>query len=140
MNLIARIAEPQTAVRRAPAAKRVLPLDSILQGDCITEMARLPDKSVDMIFADPPYNLQLGGDLFRPEGGRVDAVDDDWDKFDSPAEDYRAGRRRSCRRSCRGAAPSRRCNRPGGCCPAAGFSPRVWYAGANAPGSPQLER
>jgi modification methylase len=46
-------------------------------------MARLPDASVDMIFADPPYNLQLGGDLFRPEGGRVDAVDDDWDKFDS---------------------------------------------------------
>ena len=48
-------------------------------------MARLPDKSVDMIFADPPYNLQLGGDLFRPEGGRVDAVDDDWDRFDSLA-------------------------------------------------------
>ena len=48
-------------------------------------MARLPDKCVDMIFADPPYNLQLGGDLFRPEGGRVDAVDDDWDKFDSLA-------------------------------------------------------
>jgi modification methylase len=46
-------------------------------------MARLPEKSVDMIFADPPYNLQLGGDLFRPEGGRVDAVDNDWDKFDS---------------------------------------------------------
>src|SRR3546814_5015672 len=36
-----------------------------------------------MIFADPPYNLQLGGDLFRPEGGRVDAVDNDWDKFDT---------------------------------------------------------
>jgi modification methylase len=46
-------------------------------------MARLPDKCVDMIFADPPYNLQLGGDLFRPEGSRVDAVDDEWDKFDS---------------------------------------------------------
>jgi modification methylase len=62
-----------------------LPLDTILEGDCIAEMARLPDKSVDMIFADPPYNLQLQGDLFRPEGGRVDAVDDDWDKFDSLA-------------------------------------------------------
>jgi len=46
-------------------------------------MSRLPAGSVDMIFADPPYNLQLGGDLFRPEGGRVDAVDDDWDKFSS---------------------------------------------------------
>jgi modification methylase len=86
MNLIVRIAEPQTRVRRAakPTA-RELPLDTILQGDCIAEMARLPDKSVDMIFADPPYNLQLGGDLFRPEGGRVDAVDDEWDKFDSLA-------------------------------------------------------
>jgi modification methylase len=60
-----------------------LPLNDIISGDCIVEMARLPDKCVDMIFADPPYNLQLGGDLFRPEGGRVDAVDDDWDKFES---------------------------------------------------------
>ena len=83
MNLIARIAEQPTSFRPARAAKRELPLDTILQGDCISEMARLPDKSVDMIFADPPYNLQLGGDLFRPEGSRVDAVDDDWDKFDS---------------------------------------------------------
>jgi modification methylase len=65
------------------AVKKELPLDTILEGDCIAEMARLPDKSVDMIFADPPYNLQLGGDLFRPEGGKVDACDDDWDKFDS---------------------------------------------------------
>ena len=54
-----------------------------MEGDCVAQMARLPDKSVDMIFADPPYNLQLGGDLFRPEGGRVDACDDDWDKFES---------------------------------------------------------
>src|SRR3954465_7357301 len=82
MNLIARIAEP-TSFRPARKAKLELPLDRILQGDCIAQMARLPDKSIDMIFADPPYNLQLGGDLIRPEGGRVDAVDDDWDKFDS---------------------------------------------------------
>ncbi len=73
-----------TKPRSAPI-KRELPLDTILQGDCIAEMARLPDKSVDMIFADPPYNLQLGGDLIRPEGGKVDACDDDWDKFDSLA-------------------------------------------------------
>src|SRR5436305_8719652 len=83
MNLIARIAEQPVSFRPAKAAKRELPLDTIVQGDCIAEMARLPDKSVDMIFADPPYNLQLGGDLFRPEGGRVDAVDDEWDKFDT---------------------------------------------------------
>src|SRR4030095_5309110 len=67
------------------AARKELPIDTILEGDCIAEMARLPDKSVDMIFADPPYNLQLGGDLFRPEGGKVDACDDEWDKFDSLA-------------------------------------------------------
>lgn len=85
MNLIARIAEQPTSFRPAKAGKRELPLDEILQGDCIAQMARLPDKSVDMIFADPPYNLQLGGDLFRPEGGRVDAVDDEWDKFESLA-------------------------------------------------------
>ncbi len=48
-------------------------------------MAQLPDKSIDCIFADPPYNLQLGGELFRPDGSQVDAVDDDWDKFDSYA-------------------------------------------------------
>ena len=83
MNVIARIAEPRTRLRHP--IRRDLPFDEILQGDCIAQMATLPDKSVDMIFADPPYNLQLGGDLFRPEGGRVDAVDDDWDKFDSLA-------------------------------------------------------
>jgi modification methylase len=69
--------------RATPKKARELPLDSIIQGDCIAAMARLPDKSVDMIFADPPYNLQLQGNLFRPEGGLVDACDDEWDKFDS---------------------------------------------------------
>src|SRR5688500_6961723 len=73
----------ETSRRRAAAARADLPLDSIIQDDCIRAMAALPDRSVDMIFADPPYNLQLGGDLFRPEGGRVDAVDDAWDKFES---------------------------------------------------------
>jgi modification methylase len=65
----------------APAPDPALPLNQILQEDCIAAMARLPAGSIDMVFADPPYNLQLGGDLFRPEGGLVDAVDDDWDKF-----------------------------------------------------------
>ena len=60
-----------------------LPLGQILQDDCVAAMRRLPDACVDMVFADPPYNLQLGGELFRPEGGRVDACDDDWDKFDT---------------------------------------------------------
>ena len=46
-------------------------------------MAKLPEKSVDLVFADPPYNLQLGGDLLRPDNSKVDAVDDDWDQFAS---------------------------------------------------------
>jgi modification methylase len=64
----------------------VLPLDQILRGDCVEAMARLPDKSVDLIFADPPYNMQLGGDLHRPDNSKVDAVTDHWDKFSSFAE------------------------------------------------------
>ncbi|NBR31829.1 MAG: site-specific DNA-methyltransferase [Sphingomonadaceae bacterium] len=70
-------------VRKAQTKAVALPLDQILIGDCIAAMRALPDACVDMVFADPPYNLQLGGDLFRPEGGRVDAVDNEWDKFDS---------------------------------------------------------
>jgi modification methylase len=85
MNMIVPVTESpgRSRPRTSPRKIKELPLDTILEGDCIAEMARLPDKSVDMIFADPPYNLQLQGDLFRPEGGRVDAVDDDWDKFES---------------------------------------------------------
>jgi modification methylase len=55
----------------------------ILLGDCVAAMAKLPADSVDLVFADPPYNLQLQGDLKRPDDSRVDAVDDDWDKFAS---------------------------------------------------------
>ena len=57
--------------------------DVIHRGDCIEVLRSMPDACVDMVFADPPYNLQLGGDLLRPDNSRVDAVDDDWDKFDS---------------------------------------------------------
>jgi modification methylase len=55
----------------------------ILVGDCTAEIAKLPAGSVDLVFADPPYNLQLLGDLKRPDDSRVDAVDNDWDKFAS---------------------------------------------------------
>jgi modification methylase len=58
-----------------------LPLDKVIVGDCIDEMERLPAESVDLVFADPPYNLQLSGDLHRPNNTRVDGVDDAWDKF-----------------------------------------------------------
>jgi len=60
--------------------------DRIIVGDCIAEMAALPEKSVDLVFADPPYNLQLGGDLLRPDNSKVDAVDEAWDQFGSFAD------------------------------------------------------
>ena len=59
------------------------PAETIIQGDCIEELKKLPSGSVDLVFADPPYNLQLGGDLLRPDNSKVDAVDDDWDQFES---------------------------------------------------------
>jgi site-specific DNA-methyltransferase (adenine-specific) len=59
-----------------------LPLDQIIQGDCIETLPALPERSVDLVFADPPYNLQLQQDLWRPNMTRVDAVDDEWDRFD----------------------------------------------------------
>src|SRR5258708_31627411 len=58
-----------------------LPLDQILLGDCIELMRMLPSGSIDCVFADPPYNLQLRGELRRPDDSLVDGVDDDWDKF-----------------------------------------------------------
>jgi modification methylase len=68
-----------TKAKSAPA----LPLNTIIAGDCIEVMNSLPEASVDLIFADPPYNLQLKGDLHRPDNSQVDAVDDAWDQFSS---------------------------------------------------------
>jgi len=85
------VIETETARARRAETKRIkaaatapsLPLGQILAGDCIEAMRSLPDDSVDLVFADPPYNLQLGGELNRPDGSQVDAVTDDWDRFDS---------------------------------------------------------
>lgn len=63
--------------------KELIPLNEIIQGDCIELMQALPDNCIDLIFADPPYNLQLNGELYRPNQTKVDAVNDDWDKFES---------------------------------------------------------
>jgi modification methylase len=73
---------------------------SILVGDCVAEMAKMPAASVDLVFADPPYNLQLQGDLKRPDDSRVDAVDDEWDKFSSFAayDDFTRAWITACRR------------------------------------------
>ena len=67
----------------AKAAPTPVATNRILSGDCLTELKKLPDASVDLVFADPPYNLQLGGDLMRPNETRVDGVDHAWDKFSS---------------------------------------------------------
>ena len=63
-----------------------LKLNKIHLGDCIDLLKRIPDNSVDLIFADPPYNLQLNGDLYRPNQTRVSAVNDEWDRFQSMEE------------------------------------------------------
>jgi len=60
---------------------RDLPLDQILRGDCIEMMQMLPSASVHCVFADPPYNLQLRGELRRPDDSLVDGVDEEWDRF-----------------------------------------------------------
>jgi len=67
----------------SPLPQKAEWLDTILKGDCVAALDKLPEKSVDVIFADPPYNLQLNGDLHRPDQSKVDAVDNDWDQFDS---------------------------------------------------------
>jgi modification methylase len=78
----------------------------ILVGNCVAEMAKLPAESVDLVFADPPYNLQLQGDLKRPDDSRVDAVDDDWDKFSSFSvyDDFTRAWLLACRRVMKPAA------------------------------------
>ena len=60
-----------------------LPLNKIVQGNCVDGMNALPENSVDLVFADPPYNLQLGGDLSRPDNSVVNGVTEEWDQFDT---------------------------------------------------------
>ena len=72
---------PLADIGRAPKSDAWL--NSIIKGDCVAALEALPDQSIDVIFADPPYNLQLGGTLHRPDQSLVDAVDDAWDQFAS---------------------------------------------------------
>src|ERR1700682_5742798 len=92
---------------RAPRLRPQTPDDHrIVVGDCVAAMAGLAAPSVDLVFADPPYNLQLQGDLKRPDDSRVDAVDDDWDKFSSFAayDDFTRAWLIACRRVMKPAA------------------------------------
>ncbi len=89
------------ASSRAPRSSFDEPASArILIGDCVAQLAALPAASVDLIFADPPYNLQLRSDLKRPDDSRVDAVNDDWDKFSSFAayDEFTQGWLTACRR------------------------------------------
>src|SRR2546422_10740639 len=89
------------ASARAPRTKfESVSSTRIIVGDCVAEMSKLPAASVDLVFADPPYNLQLKGDLKRPDESHVDAVDDDWDKFSSFAayDDFTRAWLLACRR------------------------------------------
>jgi len=72
--------------KRSAAPRGCSPVNRILQGDCLERLADIETGTVDLIFADPPYNLQLERDLMRPNNTRVDGVDDAWDKFSSFAE------------------------------------------------------
>lgn len=74
------------AKRDSRPAHADLPLDQVIEGEAVAVLNGLPEKSVDLIFADPPYNLQLQQELWRPNLTRVDAVDDEWDQFGSFAE------------------------------------------------------
>jgi modification methylase len=80
---IKKSARSRTASGGSTPAKFNLPIDQIVQGECVTAMNALPVGSVDLVFADPPYNLQLEGELRRPNNTKVDAVDDSWDQFAS---------------------------------------------------------
>src|ERR1700683_1170303 len=89
------------ASERAPRVSfEFLSFPRILIGDCVAEMAKMPAASVDLVFADPPYNLQLQGDLKRPDDSRVAAVEDDWDKFASFSayDDFTRAWLTACRR------------------------------------------
>jgi modification methylase len=78
---------PAAADSGSLARDRAVARNRILVGDCLDQLRRIPDRSVDLVFADPPYNLQLSTELLRPNNTRVDGVDDAWDKFSS-FEDY----------------------------------------------------
>ena len=80
------ISPARSATRGPLPAPGPLALDTIIVGDCLQEMARLPPECADLVFADPPYNLQLESTLSRPDQSLVDAVDEDWDKFASFSE------------------------------------------------------
>jgi modification methylase len=107
---------------REGAPGRILVADQILEGDCIAIMNTLPAASVDMVFADPPYNLQLRGELLRPNQTRVDGVEEAWDRVGDFAAYDRFTRA--------WLAAARRCLKPDGCIWTIGTYHNVFRLGA----------
>src|SRR5215470_9524873 len=81
--VVSRHGAPGRAPRLTPVSPEITELHRVVVGDCVAGLSHLAAGSVDLVFADPPYNLQLQGDLKRPDDSHVDAVNDDWDKFAS---------------------------------------------------------
>ena len=77
------LSQKQSAYKQGLPPSQSFPADVVIEGDCLAIMRELPAESVDLVFADPPYNLQLTGELLRPNNTRVDGVHHAWDKFDS---------------------------------------------------------
>ena len=92
--------QQQTKIRLSDKPQQNDTINQILIGDCIDELLKMPAGSVDLIFADPPYNLQLDGDLLRPNNSRVDGVHQDWDQFSSftAYDDFTRSWLKACRR------------------------------------------
>jgi modification methylase len=97
---VVRSGAPRRAPRLSPEVSAPLQLDRILLGDCVAALEKLPAHCIDLVFADPPYNLQLQNDLRRPDDSKVDAVDDDWDQFASftAYDDFTRAWLAACRR------------------------------------------
>ena len=86
MGRIIKLQKPQTSEAAAPKIAFKDAVDRVIEGDCVANMRALPEASADLIFADPPYNLMLEGELRRPDNSKVGAVDDDWDQIGSFAD------------------------------------------------------
>ena len=97
---VVRSGTPRRASRLSPEVSAPLQYDRVLPGDCVTALEKLPAHCIDLVFADPPYNLQLQNDLRRPDDSKVDAVDDDWDQFASFSayDDFTRAWLTACRR------------------------------------------
>ncbi|MDE2350438.1 MAG: site-specific DNA-methyltransferase, partial [Alphaproteobacteria bacterium] len=86
MGRIIKLQKPQAHEATAPKIAFKDAIDRVIEGDCVANMRALPEGCADLVFADPPYNLMLEGELRRPDNSKVGAVDDEWDQIGSFAD------------------------------------------------------